>query len=200
MDFFLDPLVIPFFSVLLVLCGLAVLELVLFVSVGAGVSSAMNLVDLDSLPDWLVVNWFFTRGLPFMLVLVAALLGFGSFGLLLQRVSYAVSGTALPLLVAVPVSVFAGLTSVRLMALLFKRIKLVSTTSVSLDSFIGREVTVTSNRASIGAPGEAVLIDEHGARHYVMLRPSDTTLLLFEGDSAVLTARLEDGFFDARRA
>lgn len=200
MHFFLDPLVVPFASVLMVLFALAVVEFVLFVSVGAGVSNAMNLLDFDSFPDWPFVNWFFLRGLPFMLVLVAALLGFGASGLLVQFLAYKASDAALPLWAVVPPSVIAGLLTVRLMAMFFKRIKLVSTTAVSRATFIGRTVTVTSNRASLTAPGEALLIDEHGARHYLMLRPTDSTLLLFEGDQAVISAQLEDGFFDARRA
>ena len=199
MDFFLNPLIVPFAAVLLVLVGLAVVETALFLAVGAGMTHALNLLDFDSFADSALLNWFFVRGVPFMLVLVAAMLGFGAGGLLVQSIAVGVMGAALPLLVAVPLALVAGVFTIRLMTSMFKRTQLVSTKAVSRATFIGRVATVTSNRASHHAPGEAVLRDEHGAPHYVMLRPADPTELLFEGDQAELTAALDDGFFDARR-
>lgn len=194
MDFLLLPSVAPYLAVLLVLFALGVVEVLSLMTVGAGLSNGLNLVDTDAWPDIPVVNWFVVQGVPFMLILTSFLLGFGATGVLVQ-----LPAGVLPHVLVAPLSVFGGMLSIRLVIRTLKRLRVMPVPAVRLADFIGREAVLLSNRASHIAAGEAVLRDEHGARHSVMVRPVDTSLLLFEGDRVQLTARLDDGFFDAKK-
>ena len=200
LQFFLEPDVAPFAAVMLVLSALALFELVLAVLFGVGLSQVVNLVDTDGWPEVPLVNWFVVQGVPFMLILSAFLLGFGVTGVGLQALVSSFMDATLDKAYAYPVAAFGGLMAIRVMGQVFRGLKVQPLPAISYKDFLGRTATLTSNRASHNAAGEAVFHDEHGTRHSVMVRPLDTTLLLFEGDKVVLQSRQEDGFFDARRA
>lgn len=200
MEFFLRAEVVVFTGVLVVVALVAVLEVGATAMAGVGFSHLVEaLVDTDSLPDSTFTNWLLIKDVPLMIALMTASSGFGITGLALQGLSLQVLGAAQPAWAAYTGAVAGAMGAMRLLNGAFKRLKVVHTTAVHPDEFIGRVAVVLSEGATRERPGEAKFTDQHGQTHYLMVRPIDQTSEFKQGDSVVLRAA-HGAFYDVERA
>ncbi|MEP7302726.1 MAG: hypothetical protein ABI699_14500, partial [Caldimonas sp.] len=78
MAFLTDPVVAPFAGALAVLLLFFVVELLLTVLAGTGLAHLLgSLAESHWLPEASLVNWLLLKETPLMMVLIAAIGGFG---------------------------------------------------------------------------------------------------------------------------
>lgn len=196
----LAPAVAPFVGALAVVLVLFVVEVVLTLIAGSGCTSLMeSLVSMDSLPDTSFTNWLLVREVPLLMTILSFLMGFGSSGLLLQVVAAHTLGSPLPfLLMLVPTTAF-GAATVRMLALSFKKMRVVHTTALTPQEFIGQVATLTSPEARQGYSGEASFTDRHGYTHYLMVEPDSAQVVFTQGDKVVLDSKVSDALYRAHK-
>jgi hypothetical protein len=124
-----------------------------------------------------------------MMVLMAAIGGFGLSGVGYQLIALTATGHLAPVLDA---SIFAGICavfSIRGLGMVFRKLKLVSTTALEPQEFLGNVATVSSPEARQGYAASAKFTDRHGYVHLLMVEPSTSGEVFVEGDRVVLCER-----------
>ncbi|KWU19053.1 OB-fold-containig protein [Burkholderia cenocepacia] len=202
MEFLLLPQVMPFAAALLGVGAIGVVELIGLLLVGvAGITHAVDCLcnhHHHVAPPAFISDWIFIRNLPVMATLVAAASGFGVTGLITQGLVSAFAGEWMSLGAASSVSVVGALGFVRGFSALFKKLNLEHTsTAVSLESLVGRTAVLMSPAARLGYAGEAVVKDEFGSTHYVMVEPEAAGVEILGNEEFELVA-LSDGTFRGR--
>lgn len=195
MQFLLAPENSPYVIALVLMCGIATLELVASLF-GAGFSGALEAampeLDTDVSIDGhehssnmlsKFLGWLHVGKVPVLIVLITALTVFGLIGLILQWFILKLLGTLLAAIwLVVPVALLS-LPLVRATTLTLHRLMPSDETeAVSEKTFIGRVATITLGHASKDNPAEARLVDEHGQSHYVLLEPSDASDVFKTGE------------------
>ena len=199
--FLTDPVVAPFAGALAVMLLFFVVELLLTLLAGTGLAHLLgSLAESHWLPDASLVNWLLLKETPLMMVLIAAIGGFGLAGTGYQLIALTAGGHLAPLLDA---SIFASICavfSVRGLGMIFRKLNLVSTTALEPQEFLGNVATVTSLEARQGYAASAKFTDRHGYVHLLMVEPSTHEETFVEGDRVVLCERASASLFRARKA
>jgi hypothetical protein len=202
MEFVLLPQVMPFAAALLGVGAVGLIEMIGLLLVGvAGLTHAVDCLcgHHHISPPTFISDWIFIRNLPVMATIVAAASGFGVTGLITQGVVSALAGEWMSLGAACSVSAVGALGFVRGFSAIFKKLNLEHTsTAVSLQSLVGRTAVLTSPMTRQGYAGEAVVKDEFGSTHYVMVEPEAEGIEILAKEEFELVA-LSDGIFRGRR-
>lgn len=191
----------PFWLALMVVAGLGVVELV-SVLLGA---SASGILD-DGLghhgPDgheagllggWM--SWLNAGGVPILVLAVVLLSTFAAFGFAIQALATGLAGP-LPVVVAVPAALAAGIPSTRWLSRGIARIiPRDETAAVSQVDFIGLVGTVTIGPLDQGNPGSVRVKDRHDNIH--VLRANAAPGHVIETGATVVIADGSDGLFQA---
>tara|TARA_R110001599_G_scaffold91341_3_gene239960 strand:- start:4554 stop:5204 length:651 start_codon:yes stop_codon:yes gene_type:complete len=117
-----------------------------------------------------LLGWLKVGKVPILMLLVILLSAFGCVGLALNFVMSSVFGVILPVLLSVPLAFLVALPFTRWGAAGLEVIMPKNeTSSISLETLIGREAVVTIGQSSTGQAAEARVRDQHGQTHYVMV-------------------------------
>lgn len=136
---------------------------------GAGVEGGFDGSFLDAALDWLS----FGR-VPFLVLVILFLIGFGGSGIALQAAADGLFGAPLaPLLAAVPALFGGGLVMRHLGRVVGRIIPKEETAAISRESFVGRMGVVSGGTARTGLPAQIRITDEHGTTHYLLAEPDD---------------------------
>lgn len=219
-EVFTAPGATPFSVALLVMLGIAALELVM-VTTGFSVNDlvdelVVSNVAIDPLPDsptgmettstvdadtsaiGKFLAWLYVGRVPVLMVLVVFLTVFGLGGLLLQALLRSVVGFSAPAILAVPAVLVASLPVVRVATGALVRVMPHDETSaVDAESFVGRTAIVTGGTATGGLPAQARLADEFGTTHYVLVEPDENGETLRSGEVVLLVRRVSGTRFAA---
>lgn len=212
LDILSAPQTLPFTSALAVMLLIALLEGVAVVF-GAGLSNMIDslLPDIDADIDLDVdmdadfepsipgagpgpfvetLAWLRFGKVPALVLLVIFLTAFGLIGLVIQQVSFTMTGMMLPGLV-VSLPAFGGaLPVVRVLGgAIAKIIPKDETDAVSADTFIGRVATVMLGSATQGKAAQAKVRDAHGKNHYILVEPDDANETFNQGQEVLLVKR-----------
>jgi hypothetical protein len=199
--FLTDPVVAPFAGALAVMLAFLVLELLLSLLAGTGLAHVLgSLAESHWLPDASPVNWLLLKETPLMMVLMAAIGGFGLSGVAYQLIAFGATGHLAPRLDASIFAVICALFWIRGLGMVFRRLQLVSTTALEPQEFLGNVATVTSLEARQGYAASAKFTDRHGYVHLLMVEPSSRDEVFVEGDRVVLCERASASLFRARKA
>ncbi len=205
----------PFTVALLVMVGLALVELVALMTgftvndiLDEFVTSHTGIETLGDAPTGMEATgkleaasmfgrflaWLYVGRVPVLIVLIVFLTLFGLLGLILQAVLRDLAGFALPAIAAAPLVLFGSLPLVRACTGGIARIiPRDETSAVSTDTFVGRTALVVGpGSARAGMPGQARVVDAFGTHHYVMVEPEEAGDV-FEAGSTVLLVRSIDG-------
>lgn len=188
----------PFTAALIGLALLALFEVAGLLLSGAGVSELVEMaLDTDTFPESSLLNWTRVDGLPLAVALSLVLAGFGMSGVLLQGMSVALQDSYLSLWLAIPAAVVLSLLFLRkggrVVAPLFRT----QTTAVSESTLLGRNATLLSPTARLDFAGEAIVRDEFGQPHYVMVEPAEAGNTFTAGQEIQLVGR-KGSFFTAK--
>jgi len=199
--FLTDPVVAPFAGALAVMLAFLVLELLLSLLAGTGLGHVLgSLAESHWLPDASPVNWLLLKETPLMMVLMAAIGGFGLSGVGYQLISLGATGHLAPRLDASIFAAICAVFSIRGLGMIFRKLDLVSTTALEPQEFLGNVATVTSLEARQGYAASAKFTDRHGYVHLLMVEPSSHDEVFLEGDRVVLCERASASLFRARKA
>ena len=199
--FLTDPVVAPFAGALAVMLAFLILELLLSLLAGTGLAHVLgSLAESHWLPDASPVNWLLLKETPLMMVLMAAIGGFGLSGVGYQLIALGATGHLAPRLDASIFATLCAVFSIRGLGMLFRRLQLVSTTALEPQEFLGNVATVTSLEARQGYAASAKFTDRHGYVHLLMVEPSSRDEVFVEGDQVVLCERASASLFRARKA
>lgn len=186
LNFILADANIPFAIALALLLIIALVE-GLGALVGVGVGSALdsllpdfsdfdtsrnlNVHDLGSESSLArLLGWLRVGRIPLLIVLVVFLFCFASLGLFINGLVSSIAGVLLPKLASVPLALLLALPATRTGAGMLERIlPKDETSSVSLDTLIGREARITLGEASDSQEAEAKVFDQFGKAHYIMV-------------------------------
>ena len=203
------PALTPFSVALLIMAGLAALEL-LGLLVGTGFSSLFDSIspdvdleidldldaDLDG-PDMPeldgagpiahFLSWLSVGKVPILVLLVAFLTSFGLIGLIGQHIIQSTLGFYLHGALAAVGALFLALPATRHLGLAIARIMpKEETDAVSRNTFVGKVATIIRGEAKFGAPAEAKLKDNLGKVHYVLIEPDNKEDRFTQGDEVIL--------------
>ncbi len=197
----LAPAVAPFTGALAVVAVVFVIEVILTLLAGTGFSNLVDaLVSPDSLPDTSFTSWLLVREIPLLMVVLSFLAGFGTSGLVLQLAANQVLDQPLPLLLMLVPAALLGLGAVRMLALAFQKMRLVHTTALEPEAFIGQLATLSSPEARQGYSGSASFVDKYGHTHYVMVEPASPDETFSQGDKVVLELKASSSLYRASKA
>jgi hypothetical protein len=199
--FLTAPVVAPFAGALAVMLAFFVLELLLTVIAGTGLAHLLGtLAESHWLPDASPVNWLLLKETPLMMVLMAAIGGYGLAGIGYQLIAVSATGRLAPLLDASIFAAICAVFTIRGLGMIFRRLNLVSTTALEPQEFLGNVATVTSLEARQGYAASANFTDRHGYVHLLMVEPSSSDEVFVEGDRVLLCERASASLFRARKA
>ncbi len=117
-----------------------------------------------------LLGWLRVGKVPILMLLVIFLTAFGCIGLALNFAMSGVLGVMLPVLLSIPLAFLIALPFTRWGATALEAIMPKSeTSSISLETLIGREARVTIGQSSTAHAAEARVRDQHGQTHYVMV-------------------------------
>ncbi len=150
-------------------------------AVGLG-GAVAALLGLGRVPlfVWVVVLLFLFAGIGFGIQ--------GLAGSLLGAPLDPLLASVLALLAALPVTA----STVRPLGRLLPQDE---TTSVSLDSLVGRRAIIANGRAARGSPARARVRDRHGHAHHVMVEPHEDASEIHAGDEVLLLRREGQTFY-----
>lgn len=184
-DFLGLPEVLPFTAALALMLMIGLVE-----AVGLGASAAHLDADIDLHNGSNLLGWLGFGAVPLLVLLVIFLALFGLVGLMGQRIAAELLGSPVTPWLAAPAAAAASLPLLGVAARGAARIMPKDETSaVGRDSLIGRRATVAVGVARIGAPARAVVRDEHGQPHNVMVEPFSEGSEAKEGQSLLLVRR-----------
>ncbi len=187
-----------FFAALALTVALCVLEVILLM---VGFSSAdadgLNALDGDSTGSGGGMMGYLNVGrLPFILFFATACAVFGLTGLAIQQGSFAVTGHALPMVVAGPLALLGSLPGTRWIGgLLGRLMPRTETTALSQQDLVGLTAVMTLGQAKRGSPAQARVRDQFGQNHYVMVEPARAEEVLSEGQAVLLTQRADHHYY-----
>lgn len=140
-------------------------------------------------PAVLALEWLQFGHLPFLIILILFLSGFGLSGYLFQQLAWVYLGEFLSGSMASAGAFFTGIYTLRWIGKPLARLIGEKTSAVSQDSFIGKVVTISSGTAKKGMPTQAKFKDEHGRSHYLMVEPDAEGVEFKTGTSVVVLVR-----------
>jgi hypothetical protein len=204
----------PFVIALLVMLGLALVELIALVTgssvndvvddfvvshTGLGASEG-NAVEATSAetpgPIGRFLAWLHIGKVPVLMVLILFLSSFGLIGLGLQESLRLLLGFALPPLIAAPVIFLVCLTPVRWLSGQLSRVMPKDETSaIQLDQLTGRMATVVGGTARARLPAQARVRDAFGTDHYVLVEPENADEQFSTGSMVLLVRQISPGRF-----
>lgn len=131
--------------------------------------------DSDTLPIFTkFLGWIRYNHVPLLIVFISFLTFFSITGLIEQFIISKVINKLLPWYIAIWPALFITLPLVRTSSYLLGKFLIKDeTTSVSANTFIGKNAIITIGIASKNNPAEAKLVDEFNQTHYVMVEPID---------------------------
>lgn len=196
----------PFTIALLVMAGIAVLEVIsmlLGFALSHAVDSAIPGLDhdvhvgLDLNHDGHIstgehfLGWLHIGQVPVLILFVLLLLGFGLGGVMTQWVALNSLGRPLPLAGAVPIALVVGILIVHFFGSMAKKTVLRDeTTAISAESLVGHSATITLGLTRRGTPTQAKLKDKHGQTHYILVEPMHDDAEFQSGQSVLLVERI----------
>ena len=175
---------------LLIVAIIAGLEIV-----GAVLGISLTTIDIDinidsaSHPNLTgVFGWAGHGNVPFIIWLCILFTCFGVTGLCINFVLLEVFSTTFSQILTAPVALIAAAIPTKIFSRIIARIIPREESSVvNTSSFIGKLAVVTAGKATKTMSAEASLLDEHGQRHYMLVRPESnieihhgTEIILFE--------------------
>jgi hypothetical protein len=117
-----------------------------------------------------LLGWLKVGKVPILMLLVILLTSFGCIGYFLNFMASSIFGLMLPVLLSLPAAFLAALPVTRMGASALEAIMPKDeTSSVSLETLIGREAWITLGQSTSSVPAEARVRDQHGKTHYVMV-------------------------------
>lgn len=200
MDLFLSPAYGPFLAALLVMVGCVALEGLALITIGGGMSEALEALT----PDWLSsaanASWIPFRQVPFAIAVILALLFFGCAGLALQATMVGLAGGALPALVAVPLALVAAWLGLGTCARLIRAHSVKDAAEVTLADFSGKKAVILSPRCTPTLAAEVRITDDFGKNHTLMVVPAEGEGEFRHGDEIVLQQLIDRMRFTAAKA
>jgi hypothetical protein len=202
----------PFTVALVIMLGLAVIELVAlltgfglnglvddFVDVPSADSSAPAEAAAEAPGAWgRFLAWLQVGKLPMLVVLIVCLTVFGLVGLVVQALARSVLGGAIHPALLGPIVAVGCLPLVRACTTILARISPRDETSaVDPTTFVGTIAVVVGGTARAGHPAQARLTDSFGTTHYVLVEPAEADQQLATGTSVLLVDKLDGGRFSA---
>jgi len=206
----------PFAIALLIMLGLAVVELIALVT-GFSVNDVVDdfvaghlEVTAGSGPTGMEATgpgeassvvgrflaWLHVGRVPVLMILIVFLTVFGVFGLIGQGILRSVTGHALPAVIAAPAVFFVGLPVVRgATGLLARMMPRDETSAVDVSTLVGRTAVVTGGTARTGLPAQARVKDHFGTEHYVLVEPEDEGAVFATGSVVLLVRQHAGGRF-----
>lgn len=206
----------PFAIALLIMAGLAAVELIALVTgfsvndvvddfvaghleatAGSGSLEATGPGEATSAVGRFLA-WLHVGRVPVLMVLIVFLTVFGVFGLVGQGMLRTVIGFAVPSLIAVPAVILAALPTVRAATgLLARMMPRDETTAVDIATLVGRTAVVIAGTARTGLPAQARVRDSFGTEHYVLVEPEDDGAAFATGSVVLLVRQNAGGRFSA---
>lgn len=194
MTLFTAPENLPFGVALVVMLGLAVLEV-------------MGLLLSFSVSDWIdhsllpespnadtaiegVLGWLHVGKVPTLVLLVLFLTGFALIGYLIQILARGMLNSYLPSLVAAPVAAIGAVASVRTLGGWLAHVLPRDETSIVSDTeFIGRVATITAATSNRELATQARLRDAHGRSHYILVEPDGEAFDFADGMEVLIVKK-----------
>lgn len=198
-EFLFSPANTPFTISILVVLGLAIIE-VLSVLVGLSVMSAIDDllpfdadVDVDSSaasgPTGMssIVGFMRIDKVPFLVWLILYLTSFGIIGLTLTYLYFSYFSSPSPKTIFVAASAITALFATRsLGSMLASVIPKTNSSAISKSEFDGKIGQITIGEARANHPAEVVIADDSSQKHYVMAVPLDDNLSFKAGERVIL--------------
>lgn len=204
----------PFAIALLIMAGLAAVELIalvtgfsvndvvddfvaghLEVTAGSGSMEATGPGEATSAVGRFLA-WLHVGRVPVLMVLIVFLTVFGVFGLVGQGMLRAITGFALPAVIAAPAVFMVSLPVVRAATgLLARMMPRDETSAVDIATLVGRTAVVTGGTARTGLPAQARVRDNFGTDHYVLVEPEDDGAVFATGSVVLLVRQHAGGRF-----
>jgi hypothetical protein len=213
-EWFTAPGTAPFTGAVLLMFGLALIEVVALVAglsvteaIDDFVASSAGLEASPATPDALeatslagrALAWFHFGRVPVLVILIAFLTTFGLLGLALQGFLRDAFGAGLPTGAAVPLVAVASLPVVRwISGGLARVLPRDETSAVDPWTFIGATAEIVGpGRGTVGTPTQARLVDPFGTDHYLLVEPLEAGVTFAPGDVVRLAYETQGGRFAA---
>lgn len=185
LEFLGSPEVLPFTVALALMLMIGLVE-----AVGIGASAVQVDASFDIHDGSHLLGWLGFGTVPLLILIVIFLALFGLTGIVGQRIVAEILGAPVSSWIAAPAAALASLPLLGVTARAAARIMpRDETTAVGRDALIGKRATVTVGTARVGAPARAVVRDEHGLAHQVMVEPFSDVTEAREGQSLLLVRR-----------
>jgi Na+/phosphate symporter len=142
-----------------------------------------------------LLGWLKVGQVPILMLLIVFLVGFSGTGYFLNSAAAQIFSSPLPGIISVPIAFAAALPITRVGASALQVIlPRDETSSVSLDSLIGRQAYITLGTATRTASAEARVQDAHGMTHYVMVQAEQNHGPFSTGEPLLLVRRIDNNF------
>lgn len=195
----------PFDVALLVLLGLAALELLgLLLAFSPSGWLDHGLLEMDGADAGTgaesLLAWLHVGQVPSLVLLILFLFGYALAGYGLQALAQQVLGHALSVWVAGLSVVPAGvLVTGMLGGVIARLIPKDESSAVSETTFLGRQGVIAAGSARQGWAAEARVVDEHGRTHFVMVEP-DTDADEYAEGTAIVILEKKGAFYRCTRS
>ena len=184
------------FEILGMMLGMSVLNLF------DELSSSTIDADVDADADLGItplLSWLSLDRLPLLIWLVLLLTTFGITGLITNLVAVNISGSALSLIVSLPVAAVVGLILTgRLGALLAKYLPKTDSSAAFESDFEGLVAHITVGTAKRHSPAEAKCVDQYNQTHYIMVEPIEDHESFTQNDKIILIKRQQNAWLAMR--
>ncbi len=209
----------PFVIALLVMLGLAAVELIAMLTgfslndlVDEFVVSHSGIETLGEAPTGMEATgsvdgpgvvgrflaWLYIGKVPVLMVLIVFLTLFGLVGLVAQGLLRQTLGFALPGVLAAPAALLLCLPFVRACTGGLARILPQDESSaIRIESLVGRTALITGGDARADLPAQARVTDSFGTDHYVLVEPEDEADRFVAGSVVLLVRQTGAGRFSA---
>jgi len=205
-EFLLEPQNLPFSIALAVLLIISIIE-ILGTLFGMGLSHLFEMVipsiDITSGLDakealfGRIFSWLRIGKIPVIIVIMLFLICFSLCGFVVQYLLVSLFGYMLSGFIAGIIVLVISIPVVRFIAGgINKIIPEDDSEAVSEDSFVGKIATITLTTTDKNKPAQAVLKDNFGKMHYIMVEP-DTDKESFKSNDTVIVVRREEYKFYA---
>lgn len=125
-----------------------------------------------------VLGWLCFAKLPFLVWLILALTSFSISGYLVNATAQNLFGTLAPVYLSLPIAIIAMLWLTRLIGRPLARLLPKNESSaISNRTFVGKSARITVGNARRELPAEAVLVDDYGQKHYILVAPEDDSVI-----------------------
>ena len=194
MTLYTAPENLPFGVALVIMLGLAVLE-VLGLLLSFSVS---DWIDHSFMPEHPgadsgvagILGWLHVGKVPTLALLVLLLTGFALIGYAIQMGARALAGAFLPALAAAPLAAVGAVLLVRHVGgWLARVVPRDETSSVSDTEFIGRVAVITAATAKKDMATQARMKDALGRSHYILVEPDGEPFELADGMEVLIVKK-----------